>query len=174
MIWEARNLPCKFAVICFKVQPNRDGNLPWPLNLPRMGADVTLQADQGETVLHLAAQHGKAELVTLLLGCLAKPPQRDVDRDQVWHSQFSLGSFIEAQNGPKRAFIRLMIEGLELVFLFDWSFGIGFPFFCLLVDKWIFSNDTQVDVKGIQDAFLILLGSCDPTAGHFWISRAWK
>lgn len=60
---------------------------------------------------------------------------------------------------------------------FDWRFGIGskVSFVCWWTSG-SFQNDTQVDVKRYSrwfkmHLFLILLCSCDPTGGYFWILR---
>ena len=181
MIWEAGFCLNKVflgpAQSTYKKNQPPNRTLVWPLFLPRIGADVTLQADQGETVLHLAAQHGKAELVTLLLGCLAKKPldgwvfqfffvcvggwfnrkgfpvcfvkRRNNIKFLLPKIQyrFHLGHFFEA---PKR----MDQKGPLFVWLKVWNWFKGF--FCLLVDKWIFSkwyaSWCEKVFKMIQDA----------------------
>lgn len=69
------------------------------------------------------------------------------------------------KNGPKRAFIRL-IEGLELVQRFLLFAGGQVDLFKMI---------RKLMWKGIQDdsrcIFSILLCSCDPSGGSFWILR---
>ena len=145
MVWEAGNLPCKFAVICFKVQPNQRGTAISPdlCESPKDGCRCHLTGwsrGDGVTPSCTAWQSGVGDLIVGMLGetsatgCLTgifiwvwvgltkRTPSfcfEQKHRYQVWHSRNPsfAWSFIEAQNGPKRAFIRLMTEGLELVFL---------------------------------------------------------